>query len=901
MTSVSGRVSVTLRRPHILAGVLCLVLSGRSTGVAVVDSALDRFPIRSDGFHLGRATHAGAFFDVIGRRSALFGYENRSLEAWVYPLKIIDDFALSFRLEGYPLDIDGREIMASIDVRADSTTLVYAHAAFTVRQIMFAPLDEPGIVVMLDVDSVLPVAITASFRPRLRPMWPAPSTTSGLSWDAGAHLYTISDETGRYAGVLGSPSARDVSVMPYQEEPRDIPNRFVIDAAVDTRRQHRIPIIIAGSVEGRAPARAAYDRILGSVPALYAATADHYERLDRETLGLATPDERLNTAFRWAKVGIDKGLATNPLVGTGLVAGFRTSGDSERPGFAWFFGRDALWTTLATTAVADFATTRDALDFLRRYQRQDGKIPHEISQSATLVPWFDEFPYAWASADATPLYVIAHADYWRAQGDRAFLDRAWPSISSAYRFSAATDTDGNGLIENTNVGHGWVEGGALYPAHEEIYLQGLWVAASQGVAELAGVVGDGALASAARAGADRTRAAIESTYWLADTSRYAFATARPRTAPPVAEAGPERERRQQRLNALANARLVDEDTVLPSVPMWWRTLDPARADAALDRIGSGAMATDWGHRILSERSALYDPLSYHYGSVWPLFSGWASMAAYRYGRPHVGYQALLASALLTQSETGALGYVTELLSGDLNTAFGRSSHHQVWSEAMVVTPLVRGLLGIEPLEGGERLRIAPQLPADWDRVSVERIGVKDGRLDLEITRGAGVLTIAIVGQAAAAGPALVVSPALPLDAEIDRVTVDGRATKPTVTQTGDVQFAAVTIDNRGARHMVEFRYRGGSDIYVSTRPPDAGARSEGVRVLRSRADARALRLLVEGRGGRSYDLRLRTSRQPGMVEGATLVREGERDPIVRVSFDGADNSYRRRDVIVSFR
>ena len=46
-----------------------------------------------------------------------------------------------------------------------------------------------------------------------------------------------------------------------------------------------------------------------------------------------------------------------------------------------------------------------------------------------------------------------------------------------------------------------------------------------------------------------------------------------------------------------------------------------------------------------------------------------------YGRPHVGYQALTANAFLTFG--GALGYVTELLSGDFNTAFGRSSHHQV--------------------------------------------------------------------------------------------------------------------------------------------------------------------------------------------------------------------------------
>src|SRR4030095_1247064 len=162
--------------------------------------------------------------------------------------KIIDDFALSFRLGGYPLDIDGRDIMASIEVRPDSTTLVYAHAAFTVRQIMFAPIDQPGIVVLLDVDSALPLAITASFRPRLRLMWPAPSTSPGLSWDADAHLYTVSDETGRHAGVLGSPSARDVSVMPYQEEPREIPHRFLLDAAVDARRQPRIPIIIDASV-----------------------------------------------------------------------------------------------------------------------------------------------------------------------------------------------------------------------------------------------------------------------------------------------------------------------------------------------------------------------------------------------------------------------------------------------------------------------------------------------------------------------------------------------------------------------------------------------------------------------------------------------------------------------------
>ena len=141
-----------------------------------------------------------------------------------------------------------------------------------------------------------------------------------------------------------------------------------------------------------------------------------------------------------------------------------------------------------------FETTKRALEFLRTYQRADGKIPHEISQSASLIPWFDQYAYPWASADATPLYVIAHADYWHASGDRTFISTAWPSVAKAYQFSAATDTDGNGLIENTTVGHGWVEGGALYPPHEEMYLQGLWIAASRGIADLADVVHDEALA-----------------------------------------------------------------------------------------------------------------------------------------------------------------------------------------------------------------------------------------------------------------------------------------------------------------------------------------------------------------------------------------------------------------------
>src|SRR5262245_30967208 len=477
--------------------------------------AILRFSLPASRVALTRGLTTGAFFDVVGRRAAAFGYEGRPLETWVYPLKVVNDLQFSFRLEGYPVAVSENELPGTIEVRPEATIFTRSHAAFTVKEVIFAPIDDPAIVILLDIDSVLPISIIGSFRPSLRPMWPAGAATANAGWDAAAHAYDLSEDSGRFSARVLVPDGVDHSVMPYQAEPRDAPLEFTIDLTPDRVRRELIPIVITASIDGREVVQRAADRIRGEIPSLYRKTVDHYSTLFNSSAAIATPDARIDRAFQWAVVGMDKGFAISPALGTGLVAGFRTSGNSERPGFAWFFGRDALWTSLALNAAGRVADARTALEFLAKYQRDDGKIPHEISQSATLVRWFTDYPYAWASADATPLYVIAHADAWRAGGDRAFLERHWPSIVKAYRFSAGTDADGNGLIDNTGVGHGWVEGGALSPPHEEIYQQGLWIEASRDIAEMADAMGDRAVADAGRAAAERTRQAVENTYWLA--------------------------------------------------------------------------------------------------------------------------------------------------------------------------------------------------------------------------------------------------------------------------------------------------------------------------------------------------------------------------------------------------
>jgi glycogen debranching enzyme len=871
-----------------------------------------RFALPASGLELARPTRPGTFFDVVGRRSAVFGYENRPLEAWVYPLKLVDDFRLSFRLEGYPLEIEGTDIASFVSARPEATTFTYAHAAFTVRQTVFAPLAEPGIVMLLAVDSTLPLTVNVSFRPRLALMWPAGLQTGDLGWDEEERLYTITEETKRFAAVIGAPGAQDVSVMPYQEEPRDVPARFTVAVPMERMGTHYVPIVITAGLSGglkvdaadvtsekedeaKTQAKAAYYRLLARAQALYEANVEHYRALQRGTAWLDSPDPRLDSALAWAKVGVDKGLAENPLLGSGLVAGFRTSGQSERPGFAWLFGRDALWTVPAADSYGDFALTRTALEFLRTHQREDGKITHEVSQSAALIPWFTAFEYPWKSADATPLYVTAHADYWRWSGDEEFLRAAWPSVVKAWRFTAATDTDGNGLVENTKIGHGWVEGGALYPPHEEIYLQGVWMAACRDVAELADVMGDPALARDARAWADRTSAATEKTFWIEDRAFYGFATKRPPEKPVKAEPGPYRARRQQRLEELAPSAFIDEDTVFPAVPLWFRTLDAARAQSQIDHLAAASLATDWGARSLSDASRLYDPISYHNGSVWPLFTGWAALASYRHGRPAAGYQALMANALLTT--TGALGYVTELLSGDYMAAFGRSSHHQVWSEAMVVTPLLRGLLGLEVSDGGRTLTFAPQLPATWDRLRAGNLPAGAGRYDVSLERTPGRLVVRVSGHAGAAALArLVVAPAFPLDARVRAVSVNGRPARERVRRAGDVQQVEVAIAAPAAASEVAFEYDEGTDVFAPAEAPLPGARSEGLRVLRARVEGGRLRLVLEGRAGRAYTLRARSPRRLGTAPGVTVRPLPGLEHELQVRFEGPGGEYVRRDI-----
>ena len=216
-----------------------------------------------------------------------------------------------------------------------------------------------------------------------------------------------------------------------------------------------------------------------------------------------------------------QGLVQNPFLGEGLVAGFNKSGDNDRPGFAWFFGRDAEWTSLALDAEGDFSTARQALDFLSKYQRADGKVTHEISQSASFLDWF-KTPYAYASADATPLFIIAVNDYVTHSGDIGFAKEKWDNLSRAYEFLRST-YDAQGLAQNAGVGTGWIEGGPLYPVRTEIYQASLGVEAARALSHLAHLLGKEDLAQQLEQTFEQEEPVLDKTFWSPENKIYAYA------------------------------------------------------------------------------------------------------------------------------------------------------------------------------------------------------------------------------------------------------------------------------------------------------------------------------------------------------------------------------------------
>jgi hypothetical protein len=294
----------------------------------------------------------------------------------------------------------------------------------------------------------------------------------------------------------------------------------------------------------------------------------------------------------------------------------------------------------------------------------------------------------------------------------------------------------------------------------------------------------------------------------------------------------------------------------------------AHPDGCLQQFAAYTLATDWGLRDVSTDEKFYDGMSYHQGSVWPLFTGWAALAEYRGGQPLAGYQMLKENANLTWAQD--LGADTELLSGDFFVPFGRSTSHQLWSSAMVITPTLRGLFGISVDALTRTITVNPHLPAAWDHAEVNNLRIPGEATSLHFRRVGDRLEVYLIPQGK--GGWRLKSGIAGATAGVLEDEQAAKRPKEPALQGIRIPLPRIEVDESGG----SFADAVTDTSSLMNKPPLAGARTSRFRILRAEDGDHKLVLTVEGLAGSA-----------GLV---SLIRHGHFIPKVQTHAGAAANA-----------
>jgi hypothetical protein len=805
-------------------------------------SSIPAFKIENSCISLERLAKPGTPFNKSGRRFALLGDESGSFEAWAYPLKLLRGFQFSFFTGSSTRAINAGDIVRRISVSPWATTLTYTYQSFTVKATYITPVFEPGALILLDIDSSVPLTIVCGFLPVLQPMWPAGIGGQYAYWNNEIKAYVISEPTGKNHAFVGSPAASGLSYTPAHML-SDTPSEFKIEIKDPEKARNRfIPLCVSGGQGKRDQVLAVYKKLLENPEYYYNKNREHFENLSQNTLGLKTPNPKIDIAFEWAKITFDNLMVDNPKLGEGIVAGLGASGTSGRPGFGWFFGGDAYINSLSLLSYGAHKSVKKILAFTQKWQRDDGKMAHELSQAEGYVDWWKDYPYGYIHGDTTPYYIAAMYDYMRLSGDTAFIEQSWPSLTKAYDWCLSTDKNRDGLMDNSPAGLGALEYGALTGIETDIYLASVWVRAAQAMDEMSRILGKDSLQKKASVNAERAKKAFNDRFWDSENRFYAYA-----------------------FND--KGEKVKEISPWNSVGLMWGLGESEKSRLTLERLSSSELTTDWGIRSISRKSAYFQPLNYNYGAVWPFLTSWVTTALYKHHMPLNGYPLLLST--VNHTFDNALGCVTEVFSGIRNVWPQEAVPQQGFSAAGAVLPLIRGLLGLEADALSKTFTFSPHFPGNWDHVKIKNYKAGDAAFSFEYQKKKNKITLNIIPEKGEQYK-MTFSPCLAKRTQIKQVTVNGTEVP---FHTFDRQ-QVTQVESEFTVHDKPLQIEILIEPYFEVLPviPEVkvGDTDSGMKIISLHKEKQIVTLKVEGISGNTYRLSTLHPEFIEKIKGASL-------------------------------
>lgn len=420
-------------------------------------------------------------------------------------------------------------------------------------------------------------------------------------------------------------------------------------------------------------------------------------------------------------------------------------GQAIAAGVPWFscaFGRDQLVTGMQLLPFNP-GEAKNVIELLAQYQgkkedkfteERPGRIMHELrlGEMARL----KEIPFVpyYGTVDATPLFLVLYSQYLKWTGDTEFAQKYWPNVEAAVAYLDSTASGGYlryGQVEPSALtNQGWKDSGdsvmysdgkLVQPPVALCEPQGYWY---QGLTELA-VVAD-RLKRPEQAASLRTKAAALKTrfdkdFWMPDKNYVALALD-------------------------GTGKQCDVISSNPGHLLSSGILSPQESAQVANRMFNEEMFSGWGIRTLAETEVAYNPMSYHDGSIWPHDNAYI---AYGLGKLEDKQQVLkLIDAFASLATFTKQARFPELFCGfskDYNPngpiPYPVSCSPQAWAAGSMFQMLTSAL-GLEPDGWSNKLRVyRPQLPKQLNFVSLKRLRVGNGRVDLEFRRTASGETV----------------------------------------------------------------------------------------------------------------------------------------------------------------
>ena len=407
------------------------------------------------------------------------------------------------------------------------------------------------------------------------------------------------------------------------------------------------------------------------------------------------------------------------------------------PWFATIFGRDAIISAYQSLLLNP-QLARDTLRVLARYQgkavndwrdEEPGKILHEYRTGEMTRSGEMPFSPYYGSIDATPLFLILLGETFNWTADEALVSELLPAALRALEWiENYGDLDGDGFVEYKRrspkglTNQGWKDswdanmhrdGSVAAPPIALVEVQGYVYEAQYRMSQLLRQFGHSDRADQLKRRASELAKKIEKAFWMPNEGFYAMALD-------------------------ADKRQLQVISSNPGHLLFTRTVTKERARIVVQRIVQEDMHSGWGIRTLSRNERVFNPLSYHRGSVWPHDSSLIG-----HGMALYGFRAEV-NSLLCSLYQAALNFrdyrLPELFCGvqrrerDEPVHYPVSCSPQAWASGTFFL-LLTSILGIRPSAHRKELNIVnPMLPDFLEELRIRNLQIGKSRVGLDFTR-----------------------------------------------------------------------------------------------------------------------------------------------------------------------